>query len=69
MNQMKKKTFAVTALFAMMTFSGQTFAAIDPAAIITEIGLYPAIIGSVGVAAITVALAVKGIKWARASFS
>jgi len=54
-------------LASLFTLSTQSFAVVDVAPVVTEIGLYPAVIGAVGAAVLIVALAVKGIKWARAA--
>ncbi|PID62210.1 MAG: hypothetical protein CSB44_03695 [Gammaproteobacteria bacterium] len=63
---MKKQLAFVTGI-GLASFGTASMAAIDMSAIETEIGTYPAVIASVGTAVITVALAVKGIQWAKAA--
>ena len=57
-----KKVLLTTAL---ITASGMASAAPDVAAVVTEIGTYPAMVGLIGGAALLVVLAVKGFKWAQ----
>lgn len=64
---MKNAALALSALMVSL-FAAPSFAAIDVAPVVTEIGTYPALIASVGGAVLIVALAVAGIKWVRSSF-
>lgn len=59
------KLLLVGVVLSALVVPASAFAAIDPADIVAEIGLYPAIVAAIGLAAITVFLSVKGIAWAK----